>query len=57
MIKVNQEQCIGCGLCVSLCPDVFAMNDDYQAEPIADTNHECAKRAAASCPVDAITIS
>ena len=25
---VDKETCIGCGLCPSICPDVFAMDDD-----------------------------
>ena len=29
---VDQELCIGCGLCTSIAPDVFAMNADGKAE-------------------------
>ncbi|MBU3804700.1 MAG: ferredoxin, partial [Candidatus Cellulosilyticum pullistercoris] len=25
---VDKDTCIGCGLCPSICPDVFAMDDD-----------------------------
>jgi len=55
---VNQETCIGCGTCESLCPAVFKLNDgkaqvqdaDYQA------NAECIKEAVGACPVAAITM-
>lgn len=54
MIKVNQDQCIGCGLCVGLCPEVFQINTEGKAEVVAQTNLDCAKTAAASCPVQVI---
>lgn len=56
MIKVDQNTCIGCGLCASMCPDVFAMNLDGKSEPIAQINEDCAKEAVAACPVTAISI-
>ncbi len=57
---VNKEDCIGCGLCPSICPDIFKMDDDGLAiaedieipEDILDE----AKEAAESCPTDAITV-
>ena len=33
-LKVNQDKCIGCGQCVSICEDVFNFNDDGLAEVI-----------------------
>lgn len=56
MIKVNQAACIGCGLCASLCPETFQMNEDYKAEVIGQTNEVCVAKAADNCPVQAITI-
>lgn len=57
MIKVNQSECIGCGLCASICPETFVMNEDYKAEVLVNHNQECAQKAANNCPVKAITIS
>lgn len=58
--RVDQETCIGCGLCPDICPDVFAMDDNNKAETIVSTvaekDESCAQEAAESCPVDAITI-
>lgn len=35
---VDKETCIGCGLCPSICPDVFAMDDDDgKAKTIVDS--------------------
>ena len=56
MYKVN-ENCIGCGACTSICPDVFELNDDGFAENIiGDVPSELeadAKEAAECCPVNA----
>lgn len=57
--KVN-EGCIACGMCVSLCPEVFQFNDDGVAEAYADITQEtaeAAKDARNSCPVSVIDLS
>ena len=57
MYKVN-ENCIGCGSCTAVCPEVFDLFADGLAENILGEVlaelEEAAKEAAASCPVDAI---
>ena len=55
MVKVNQDTCIGCGLCASICSEVFRMNDDNKAEVFSDKNLPCVEEAIDSCPVDAIS--
>ena len=54
--KVNDE-CIGCGLCVSICPQVFEMVGGV-SEVVGDVseNMDTAREAAAACPVNAIEI-
>lgn len=57
--NVNQEQCIGCGLCVGMAPEIFRMNDNGLSEAFGDVteaNKEVAVDAANSCPVAAITV-
>ena len=34
--KVDENACIGCGLCENTCPEVFKMNEDNIAEVIVD---------------------
>lgn len=57
---VDKDTCIGCGLCPSICPEVFSMDDDGLAvaidEELDDSVIDSAKEAEESCPVDAITV-
>ncbi len=56
---VDQDLCIGCGLCAEICPSVFRMNDDNLAEAhgeVTPDNQAQAEEARDSCPVEAITI-
>ena len=48
------SNCIGCGLCVSICPEVFEIGDDGLAQPIqevTETLEKTASQARESCPV------
>lgn len=55
--RVN-ENCIGCGLCAGICPDVFSMTHEGVATAIETEVPEEAEETAAeakdSCPVGAI---
>ena len=57
-VKVDKETCIGCGACVSLCPDVFRIGSDGKSE--AYNLKGCKKcdcqAAADNCPVHAISL-
>jgi len=52
MVSVDQDKCIGCGACVATCPDSFELKD---GKAQAKGESDCAKAAAAGCPVGAIT--
>lgn len=55
---VDQDLCISCGLCISICDEVFFWNDDEKAEAIeGDVSEELSEdveEAVESCPTDAI---
>lgn len=51
------DGCIGCGMCESLCPDVFSLGDEGLAEVVTqpdETNEDQAREALGSCPVSVI---
>lgn len=58
-VKVDNDLCIGCGLCVDICPEVFQMEDDKAVVKIQpnspDVTNKC-KQAKDDCPVEAIII-
>jgi ferredoxin len=55
--RVNNE-CIGCGLCESICSEVFSITENGTAEAIEDSvpthAESTAKEAKENCPVGAI---
>ncbi|MGI6224838.1 MAG: ferredoxin [Peptococcales bacterium] len=57
-LYVDQDLCIACGACISLCPEVYDWNDDGKAdvivEDIASDVEESAVDAKDSCPTEAI---
>lgn len=56
-IKVDQEKCIGCGSCVSICPASFEMVEGKAREKRAEVKKlTCEKDAEESCPVQAISV-
>jgi len=70
-VKINSDACISCGVCASMCSDVFVMDPEsgkssiveqfrvggnkFEGEIPADLV-DCAKTAAENCPVSAITV-
>lgn len=56
-VKVNLDACIGCGLCVSQMPDVFAFTDDGKSEAVAPVADDAAADdIIGTCPVAAIEV-
>lgn len=55
-VNVDRKKCIGCGACAALCPAVFEMKDGKSNVKQAETDKTCAKDAAETCPVSAISI-
>lgn len=56
-VKVDEEKCIGCGACVSVCPDVFEMGNNGKSHAKKEECElNCCEEAKDVCPVDAIIL-
>lgn len=59
---VDKDICVGCGLCPSICSEVFSMQDDGKAHVIVENENvpeeltHLAEEARDSCPVAAIEV-
>jgi ferredoxin len=55
-VYVDQDVCIGCGLCTNLVPEVFRLNDNGVSEVFNQSGSTEAKiqEAIDSCPVNCI---
>ncbi len=57
-VTVDENLCIGCGLCASVCPEAFEMADDNKAKVKGDScKGQDINDVASQCPVDAIKVS
>ncbi len=57
--KVNKDQCIGCGACGAIVPDVFEIEDDGLAcakGEVTESNKDEVIDASESCPTGAISV-
>ncbi len=70
-VIIDRDACIACGVCASLCPDVFELSSEDGKSQIVESLREagnigvgiidenlkeCVSNAADSCPVGAIKI-
>jgi ferredoxin len=57
-IFLDEDKCIGCGVCCQVCPDVFSLNEATGVTRIlrSDTAEACVKEAEESCPVSCIRV-
>ncbi len=52
-MKVDEDKCIGCGACESVCPEGFEMKDGKSH--LKNPKAGCVDEAISSCPVGAIS--
>lgn len=52
-VRIDEENCTGCGVCEDTCPDGFKVEEDEKAH-VKNQDAECVKEAAEGCPTEAI---
>ena len=56
---VDPDPCIGCELCVSICPEVYEMADEKaraKVDVVPVDREDAVREAASSCPAEAIAV-
>ena len=58
-VVVNRDNCIGCGACEALCPEIFQIDDEglSTAKEVKDLTEEMVAEAIESCPTSAIELN
>ena len=54
------EECILCGICAEMCPEVFELRDESAIvilKEIPPEYEDCCREAAEDCPTEAIEIN
>jgi ferredoxin len=59
-VKINKDQCLGCGTCVAIVPEVFEIGEDGKSKvkegADLEKNKDLIKQAKDSCPTQAVEI-
>jgi ferredoxin len=56
-VVINEEECIGCGSCSEVCPEVFQMNEEKEKSEVILSEGgptDCINEAIEACPVSCI---
>ncbi len=60
-VNVDANLCSACGNCVTICPEVFEIEDDVAVNILGNTDipaeyEDACREAAEACPMEAIII-
>jgi ferredoxin len=56
---IDADECTGCELCTTTCPEIFDMEDDVavvKGDSVSGELEETCRQAAEECPVECINI-
>jgi len=56
---IDADECTGCELCTTTCPEIFEMEDDVaivKGDSVSAELEETCRQAAEECPVECIAI-
>lgn len=57
VVYIDEDECIACGLCQDICPEVFKLDDDQMVAKVLKPQggpEELIQEAIDSCPVTCI---
>lgn len=57
-VKLDRNECIGCGVCAQICPDVFELDEEAGKARVVRQGDlsETVREAVDSCPVGCISL-
>lgn len=58
-VRIIREECIACGVCADIAPEVFEMGDEaaeVKVEEVPPSEQAAVREAAESCPTEAIAV-
>lgn len=56
-VLIDEEECIGCGSCEEICPEVFVLNEDTEKAEVINPEggpEDLIEEAIDACPVECI---
>ena len=56
-VFIDEEECIGCGSCEEICPEVFVLNEDTEKAELINPEggpEDLIEEAIEACPVECI---
>ena len=56
-VFIDEEECIGCGSCEEICPEVFVLNEDTEKAEVINPEggpEDLIEEAIEACPVECI---
>ena len=57
-VTVEEARCVGCGMCVDVCPQIFSLTAQHRAQGgyVSPQHLDDVMDAALDCPVGAISV-
>ncbi|MBW2040183.1 MAG: ferredoxin [Deltaproteobacteria bacterium] len=56
-VSIDEEECIGCGTCEEICPEVFKLNEETEKAEVIEPEEgpeDLIEEAIEACPVECI---